>query len=198
MSSRLSQAFVKFLIHKGVVSADDKETYLYGVNQGLLMLLNMVTFVFIGLITGTLTYVLVFLFAIIFLRSFAGGYHASTPTQCFVGSSFAVVVMAFLFQQIQLSQWVMAGLLVIIGVSIIQLSPVDSANKRLDAVEIKVYKRRAAKICLAEVIIALVFLSRGIRFVSNGIFWALVIILLLQVAGLPKSSYKFWQQNSTP
>ena len=181
MLSSLSQKLVKHMIYMGVVSADDEDIHLHGVNQGFLMLLNIATSVFIGIITRTFAYVSVFLLTIIMLRSFAGGYHASTPFRCYTMSSVMVGLVAFLSSHIQFNYCITAGFLVAIGIFIILLSPVDSANKRLDELEVRVYKRKTAKICIVEVIIALVFIPVGLRFVTVGIFWALVIILLLQL-----------------
>ena len=181
MALNLSDKIVDCMIQNGTISSDDKEIYLYGVNQGLFMLLSVVTFMIVGLITGTFVYILAFLFAVMMLRSFAGGYHASTPLRCYTLSSVVVCLVVFLYSHIQFNYCIMAGLLVAIGIFIILLSPVDSTNKRLDELETKVYKRRSAKICIVEVIIALVFIPVGIRFVTVGIFWALVIILLLQL-----------------
>ena len=176
-----SQKITNYLIHNGDISPDDEEIYLYGVHQGLFMLLNIATFVTFSLIFGTFAYMLTFLLAIMILRSFAGGYHASTPIRCYAISSVMVGLFVFLSLHIQFNQRVMMVLLVIIGIFIILLAPVDSTNKRLDELETRVYKRKAAKICIVEVIIALAFIPVGLRFVTVGIFWALAVILLLQV-----------------
>ena len=181
MSISFSQKLIKCMIQKGVISSDDEDVFLYGVKQGFLMLLNIVTFVLIGLFSGTLIYVTTFLIAVMMLRSFAGGYHASTPMRCYLVSSMMVFVVALLSLHIQINQLVLLGLLVILGILIILLSPVDTTNKRLDELEKKVYKRKATKICIIEVIIALAFLSARINFIVIGIFWALVLILFMQI-----------------
>ena len=168
----------------------DRVVYLYGIYQGLVILINMTTIIIIGLVLGAIIYVLTFTVAYTFLRLFAGGYHASTLVRCYLATISMVVLVASLSLNVHLSEWAIAVLLIVVGASIILLSPVDSANKRLDELEKMVYKRRTTKICLFEVVIAIAVLPFGLRFVSVGIFWALVVVLLLLVLELLKGTKK--------
>jgi accessory gene regulator B len=166
---------------KGVISPEDREIYLFGIWQGLFMLLNIITMSLVGLVSGAFLYVLVFAFAYLPLRSFAGGYHAKTPLRCYFASTAITVLVAVMSLAITFNAHVLAVLLPIHGALIIALSPVGNANKPLDNLEKKVYKKKAVQICAVQVIIALGFIPVGVRFITVGIFWALLMVLVLQV-----------------
>jgi len=181
MFNKLASSIVSRMERNAEIPPGDREIYLFGVWQGLFMLLNIATMILIGLISGAFLYVLVFALAYIPLRSFAGGYHAKTQVRCYIASIIMMVFVARASIILPLDSLLVAALLIVFSVLIIALAPVGNANKPLDDLEIKAYKTKVTKICVAEVLFALIFLSLGTLVVFIGVFWSLAIVLALLV-----------------
>ena len=71
------------LCEKGIISESDFDLYEYGFNMGITVLLNLISTIVIGVIVGKVFESIAFLVFYIPLRSYAGGYHASTPRRCY-------------------------------------------------------------------------------------------------------------------
>lgn len=52
MAAHLLDKMIAQLIHSGSIREDDKDLYAYGLQQGLFIILNVLTTVAIGLISG--------------------------------------------------------------------------------------------------------------------------------------------------
>ena len=181
MLNRIAIKVTNHMENKGTFSPSDREIYFFGVYQGLFMILNIITMALIGLVSGAFLYVFVFALAYIPLRSFAGGYHAKTQLRCYIASTAMILFVVAASPIITLSIQMEIALLLIFGVHIIVLSPVGHANKPLDDLEKKVYKKKAVKICIGNVAVALIFIPMGIQFITTGILWALLMVLFFQV-----------------
>ena len=82
------------LCEKGIISESDFDLYEYGFNMGITVLLNLISTIVIGVIVGKVFESIAFLVFYIPLRSYVGGYHASTPRRCYFIS--IVIIMAML------------------------------------------------------------------------------------------------------
>ena len=71
------------LCEKGIISESDFDLYEYGFNMGITVLLNLISTIVIGVIVGKVFESIAFLVFYIPLRSYVGGYHASTPRRCY-------------------------------------------------------------------------------------------------------------------
>jgi accessory gene regulator B len=162
-------------------ASEDREIYLFGVQQGLIILLNVLTVAVVGLVFGVFWSMVMFTVAFIPLRSFAGGCHASTPIRCYIVSTVMIAIMAFVFWYASFVTLPVMALLLATGIAIIILAPIGTANKPLDSVEKKVYKKKTAIICSIEVLAALFFFHLGIHFISTGILLALLMVLALML-----------------
>ena len=183
MFESLSISITNRMERSGVFSPDEKEIYQYGIQQILLTFLNLVTVAIIGLLLGAFRNLLIFTIAYIPLRKMAGGFHAKTPIRCYVVSTAMFVFVALVPRWISIGAFETTILLLVFSVVIIALAPVGSANKPLDDLEKKVYKKRAVVICAVEVIAALVFLHLSVQVVADGIFWAVTMVLVLLLLG---------------
>ena len=93
MKSRVDERVVESLISLGVVPSEDKDIYVYGIGQGTVLLVNLISVIIIGLLLGMVWQSLVFILAYIPIRSYAGGYHASTQLRCYILSNAVVVAV---------------------------------------------------------------------------------------------------------
>ena len=181
MFNRLAVEITNHMERTNTIESKEREIYLFGIEQGLFMLFGIVTMSFIGLLFGAFFYIVIFTSAFLSLRSFTGGYHAPTQLRCYISSTVMTILIAVMSLEVTFNTPRMIVVLFISGALIIALSPIGNANKPLDELEKKVYKRKAIQICIVEILIALVFILLDIQFITTGIFWALVMVLSLQV-----------------
>lgn len=141
-----------------VISLDDYELYRYGIQQGLVLVMNFVSVILISIILGMFIECIAFLLAYVPLRSYAGGFHAKTHVRCYAYSMMIIIgiFLAMRFLSIPLRVYVS---LTIFGIaSVIFLAPVEDKNKVLDKKEHTVYRKRAIEILLIIVLFQIVLL----------------------------------------
>lgn len=91
--ARLSHKIADNLVRSNVIKEEDAEIYIYGINQILVSVLNVSSALIIGCIFGAVPEIAVFMATYIPLRTFAGGYHAKTPTRCYILSLIIIIIV---------------------------------------------------------------------------------------------------------
>lgn len=169
MFERWSVKITDILEKQGIIQSNSREVYEYGLRQLFMSLLNIVTMLLIGAAMGMIFQTIIFTVSYIPLRSYAGGYHASSPKRCWAVSAIMLFGNLFFLRLFPKKFYVYLTILSLIaGIFIIFLSPVDDANKQLDAKEISVYKLRTILTISIELTI-LIFL-----FVKK--IWQIIIV----------------------
>jgi accessory gene regulator B len=145
----------RFVKH-GIITSDDKELFSYGLQQGLVLLLNIFTTVIIGFAFGMVWQSVVFLIAYIPLRSYAGGYHARTQIRCYI---FSVLLIITALLGIWLLSWINLGSILIVlfsgGIVYIK-APIEDPNKPLNQLEKIVFRRNSRVLLL--ILFGMIFL----------------------------------------
>ena len=77
MFTRISEYITQQLENENIIS-ENREIYRYGIQIGLVITLNLITSLLIGAIFGELIFSILLLAVYIPLRTYSGGYHAST------------------------------------------------------------------------------------------------------------------------
>lgn len=83
---KIGSKFIEFFVSNDFIKNEDKEIYKYALNIILSSLIHIATVMILGLCFNLLIESLVYYFAFIIIRKFAGGYHAKTPTRCYIVS----------------------------------------------------------------------------------------------------------------
>lgn len=175
--------FVDLLIRNQVVPTEDKAIYVYGFQQGCIILLNILTTIGIGVLFSRVIESVVFLLVYMPLRSYAGGYHAKTPLQCYLFSVFMMIVVLWM---IGLPIWsgiaIAVSMVIAIGI-IFYFAPVAAPNKPLSQNEIQVYKKVTYRI--VGILVGLVLLFQTIEqyTISTSIVVALCIVACMLIIG---------------
>jgi len=184
-----SERITRWLLANGTISREDKDIYRYGIQQGMIALLNLGTTMIIGMVFGRLLESILFMAAYIPLRSYAGGYHAKTAVRCYF---FSIVMMSAVLWVMRYVMYygLICGCLTAISGSVIWfLVPVEDRNKPLDDVEKVVYRKRARGMVLAESILLLfAILCNGER-LGMCITLALCVLALMLLLGKWKNAY---------
>ena len=126
---------------------DNEETfelYKYAVYIVLSSILHIVTIIILGVCFNLLIESILFYGSFISIRKFAGGYHAKTPTRCYIFSVISFLFVLLLIHIINNEScfsgywWIIFEYLFVIVIC--KLSPLDTDNKLLNDKERMVYK----------------------------------------------------------
>lgn len=143
-------------IDAGIISKDEEELYRYGYLILFEWGLNLIIAGLIGILSKDLQTTLIFLLSVIPLRSYAGGYHASTPFRCAVISNGALILVIGLSEWISslhLSVWTFFLCELILMGYYFPHVPVGTLNKPLSNRESHVYAIYARIIYTVELVI---------------------------------------------
>lgn len=189
MMSMVSDKIVDSMVIGKIIPAEDRDLYVYGFHQGFVLLANIITTIIVGLFFGMVIESIIFIMTYLPLRSYAGGYHAKTPTRCYFISIFMI---AAVLSAIRFPNWnapVVIACLIVAAAIIVILSPVEDANKPLDEIEKVVYKKRARTILAIELGIAGLFAVFGVGAIALTISVALFTMSIMLVLGKLKNAF---------
>ena len=174
------------LIEIGEIIEQDRQIYSYGIEVGLAMIFNIITTVVIGYAFGMLAESILFLIALIPLRSYTGGFHASAHLKCYLLSAAVLIgaLLAVKYEAITIFKASIGGLIILF------LSPVQDANKPLDELEKKVYGKKARIIACVEFAVASVLYLLGLRAFGDTIFCVLFIVGVSVIWGYVKNEMR--------
>lgn len=184
-SDRIADKFVE--VH--AIQAADRNIYRFGIQQGLTILLNLVTTLTIGLALGMVLEAFVFLVTYIPLRSFAGGVHAKTANRCYVYSIFMIIAVLLIIKYFPLGYLVCSCLAMVGGILIFFLAPVQDHNKPLDEKERAVYRKRTRCILCIECLLLLLFWGIHWYVGVSCIALTLAILSIMLLLGILKNRY---------
>ena len=100
MVEKIVDCIVKSQTSSGKIKQEENSVYLYGYTLLFEKLINIVIVLLISFVTGRWIEIWVFLFAVIPLRSFVGGWHAKKFWQCTVISNAAVILLLVIIEKI--------------------------------------------------------------------------------------------------
>lgn len=176
----------KFMQYK-VISVEDYELYRYGVQNGCILLFNLLSALAIGFLCRMPIECCIFLLAFIPLRTFTGGYHAKTAVQCYIYSMLIIIGILLGLRYLRIPIWIYMSLSGFGIFTAMILAPVEDKNKPLDSIEKSVYRKRALLILMIE--ICGLFISLALHFtqVFHTMAMALFCIGALLIAGFLKN-----------
>ncbi|MPW26371.1 accessory regulator AgrB [Alkalibaculum sp. M08DMB] len=183
---RISEIF----INNEIIIAEDKELYSYGLQQGILMILNVTTTIVIGIICGMVWQSIIFLLSYIPLRTYVGGYHAKTQWRCYI---FSILIISVALLGIKLIPWtniIYFTLMFFAGSIISLLAPVEDGNKHLDSIEKTIYKKRSRVILSALCGIGTLLYIIGYPQISICILVALLLLGIMLILGNCKNKLR--------
>lgn len=187
MFYQLSEQITNKLQEYVTIPAEDRENYRYGVQQSLILLLNLFSTLVISILCGTIAECTVYLLVFIPLRSYAGGYHARTHAQCYICSMILITIILLTMKSFPYISWIYEVFSVVGIVFIFLFSPVEDTNKQLDELETIVYRKKSLFILtIISVILILSFLLKmNVIFLPTSM--ALVSLGFLVVVGKVKN-----------
>ena len=180
---KLANALTDKLVEWGIVNSEDRELYAYGFWQGGIYIFNYASVFFIGLLFGMLWQSLVFIVSYGLIRPVAGGYHARSQRNCYIFSMLLIILVLSILKWFQWSGIVCFLILLLSGVVIFMLAPVEDENKPLDETEVMVYRHRSRVVLSALSSLTLFFLVTGSVQISNIIVLSLLASAVMLILG---------------
>lgn len=160
----------RLLITK-VIEKDDREIYQFGIEQFLISILHVISVFVIGCVFHQLGKLVLFTMAFMWLRSYAGGYHASTSKRCYILTISIMIIVLSVMQYFEKNIVICIGCFCGALCIIFLFSPVEAKTKKLDRVEEKVYRKKVYAICGVEAVCAVFLLLIGLK------DWAVIIMM---------------------
>lgn len=157
---KFSQKVARSLVENGNISKEHEGVYQYALQSVLIMGINVLLSLLIGILLDRAGYCVLFLCAMIPLRSNAGGYHAPNLAVCYILSFTSLVTTLLLVGKDDL-YWVilLAAAAVISTILIFLYAPLDTKNRRLDDDEKKRIGSKARWIVSVELLVGFLFLA---------------------------------------
>ena len=168
-------------------STEDKELYRYGIQQGLNILLNIITTIIIGALCGMIFPSIIFLLSYMPLRSFCGGYHAKTHMHCYICSIIMITGILLIAKYFTFDIIVYEFLLLISLILIFLLAPIEDRNKALDKDEKRIFRKKSYAIAILEVFIYHIFLIIHFINICKILSIALFSLSILMIIGWLKN-----------
>ena len=177
------------LIKREIINPMDADLYLYGLRNGILLLISIIAFLAIGLIFNKFVEIIVFLLSYAPLRQYCGGYHAKTAKRCFIGSVLAILLVIVVLDNINWTIELCFLAVLISALIIFKLAPVADPNKPFDEDEVWVFKESARFVLAVELLLIVVFIQYGFIFLLSSMSLAFIAIALMLVLGALKWKY---------
>ena len=171
-------------IHRGIIDPTKKEIYQTGLELIFSDIINFFLILIFGLITNSFWYSCLYIFIIVSVRRFSGGFHAKTYSICrivTVGTYLMIALFNRIITSHQLIFTVSFNITVII--TMLLFAPIRHPNKELTSTEVKANRFFA-------LIITLLFSMASVTLVSfeiqAGMFisLSLLAVAVLMYAGL--------------
>lgn len=175
---RLVDKVIDNFIEQGIVLYEDREIYAYGLYQGIVMAINILTYILISLYFEMVWESLIFLISYIPLRSYSGGYHARTQIKCYFLSILMIILVLLTIKTVPFTIPMTIGITILSGSIIFILAPVEDSNKPLSYSQAKVFRKVARKILGVELIVIITLL------LMRYIMFALPIVLAIGAIGV--------------
>lgn len=172
------------MVERGIIKEEEQEIYQFGIRNGMILLLNIVTAFLIGLLTTKLLVVAVFTLSFMVLRSYTGGYHSDSRVFCYIGSNLVLFIPVYtekLF--LKTPNMVLILFLVLASGIILMLSPMHSKNRKLDEKEQKHFGIRARLITVVQLIILAVLWYAGLTPYAYAVYASICIIAVFMIIG---------------
>ncbi len=137
MLHNLAGSLANFFVKQGVVDPEDYEVCEFGWETILATAASLGTILFLSIVLGELIGTVAFLVVFIFLRSYIGGYHATTHLNCYL-SFVTVYLLAFGIQKLFPPQYLLIALILLSIFCItfvFRLAPKEHPNRPISPTE---------------------------------------------------------------
>ena len=148
---------------------------------------NIISTIAIGLLFGMLIESIIFLVSFSLIRTYAGGYHASSAIRCYIFSMFVVIFVLFIQKFFLVYDITYLAALTLASLIIFMFAPQEDCNKPLDEIEQKTYKKYTYRYLIIEIIVVLITYFSGLMVLSKTISLGICMVAFALILGKIKN-----------
>lgn len=207
MIHRLASNITDFFVEKNVVQDSEHEIYIYGFDLMISGLMNVLFVIGTGIALSQLWKALLFVFIMVTVRMYTGGYHADTHVMCniiFLATFLFSISILELVNSFSVS-WCI-WLLQCIGLIIVaRFAPLENRNKKLNAGQKEKYRTRGVVLYLIFIIVSVTLNIAGskgthmqyILLCNSGLYINIVLIIIagLLMIGIRKERRNYAKED---
>lgn len=178
MIYNLSNKIVEQLEKRGLLAVEDKEVIAYGLFSFIFNVYCFLLCLTFGVALEIPAEALVFFVSFLFLKRYAGGFHAQKEWQCLIitsGSITLSILLIFFGLLFPMVFNICIFFSALLSVFIIRIAPLEAENKPLDDIIIKKYKKysliRTAIVC----VILILLLCFDVKKVADPLMVAIIL-----------------------
>lgn len=163
MISKATEKFLDKQIKENYIDESDREVYQFGYKLLFLEVINLSVLILISLLFHCLIYMALFAVVYIPLRSYAGGYHASTPIGCAIFSAILELVIAATLR-FSLFNFLLPGMFALTFVAQIIIwlnAPIEAVHKPLGDGQKQKFRKITRTILLIEAAVLIVLCMKN-------------------------------------
>lgn len=140
---------------KGIIRKEEVAIYHYGVDALFTSLLELMSILLLASIVGNLVETILFFLAFIPLRIYAGGYHASTRSRCYLLSLavYGLFSLALTFVPVACYLPLILGASVLTAVTVLRYAPIVHENRKVSLENRERCRKVSIGLCAIEIII---------------------------------------------
>lgn len=138
------------------IIGDDKDLYIYGLNNGFTIIINVLTAVFLAYIVQKVDLLLFLLVSFIPLRSYCGGIHCKSRLLCYIYSNIIITILLITQNIFSANIYFYAFVTLISSVFIYITKTTGNSIRHLEVPEIRYYTH-IKRTALLIIIIASIF-----------------------------------------
>lgn len=187
MIEHLANIIVDSMSKNKIIVSEDREEYLYGINIFISSALHLITLFIIIMIMGLYWQGILFNFAYIMLRNYAGGFHAKSSKVCYLISIGICITSLAVIKFFEASSGVIYILSLFSYIVLMLFSPVEDRNKPLDEIETKVFKVRARIMASIYLLLIIIFCLNGLPEIAFVITLSISILSFMVILGVIKN-----------
>ena len=173
-----------YLCRHGYVNEHNAKIIQLGLNRVKSFLLDLAYTVIIGVLLQIPLEALCMELSYIALRSYSGGFHASTPKKCKYYSVIWTMAGLILVRFHWTNQLITGCVLLISWLVLMVISPVESRNRRLNIREKKIFGLRARVIATAESTVAVILMLLHLYSFGYALAVAVFMCALMGILGM--------------
>lgn len=178
MITNLSTRIIGALIEKSIINDTEQELYTYGLFMLLSQTLYFILTIIIGVFLNIVLESVVFYVAFLFIRTSAGGIHASSELKCEVATTLSLFLCLGIVKLCDLYNFklVILILMLVAAVLIFLLCPLDTPEKPLTSKEKKYFRKKSWIILF----IILTIIALSLFFKINTLIYPCCMSLILE------------------
>lgn len=179
MLEKIAQRWSERMIANGVIEKERAPLYIFGMEQGLRTLLEILLMLVTGVLLGLFWHGLIMMCAFCSIRIYAGGYHAKTPMQCAIKSWTMFTAFLLWLRYVPENVYVQIAVILVTGACLFFLCPLPDENKPLLGYEIPKYRKRSFILYGAEVVIYIIGLFVNHDMIARSIACGMGMLLVV-------------------